>query len=98
MMSTRNIDYLVEMMQPEEGDKITDKYLIAGYFNIGNDWWCNEFNSKRDFVFVVRRLYANETVCHPWVIVEAATGKRVWDDVRGFNPDVHHPKYMEEEI
>ena len=95
-VTQHKIDDLVEMLQPEDGETITVKYYIAGYFTTG-DHWVNDFSNKRELVYTVRRLYTNEAIIHPWVIVEAQTGAKIWDSANGFT-DAKHPKYMEEEI
>lgn len=92
-MTQNKIDFLVEALQPEEGETVTAKYYIAGYFNTG-EHWINEFNNRQELVYTVRRLYQNEAVNHPWVITEAQTGVKLWDSENGFT-EAKHPKYME---
>ena len=87
---------LVEHLQPEKGEKITDKYYIGGYHNTG-EWFAECFNNRGELVYTVRRFYQNETICHPWVIVEAKTGVKIWDSLDGFT-DAPHPAYMEKAI
>jgi transcriptional regulator with XRE-family HTH domain len=97
VMSDRaKIAELVAYLQPEEGEKITDKYYIAGYYNTG-EWFAGCFNNRGELVYTIRRFYQNETVCHPWVIVEAKTGVKIWDSLDGFT-DAPHPTYMEKAI
>lgn len=96
MSDMSKIASLVEYLQPDEDEKIADKYYIAGYFNTG-EWWAESFNNRGEMVHIVRRLYQNETIVHPWAIVEAKTGVMLWDSLNGFT-DAEHPAYMEKAI